>query len=62
MQRKVLTPNDFTTLAALEHQLLAFQHRYQTIAKPFRWTFTRATLVKLLAKLAIAPNTVRPAA
>src|SRR5437867_5451045 len=60
--RKVLTPNDFPTLAALEHQLLAFQHRYQTIAKPFRWTFTRAKLVKLLAKLALAPNTVQPAA
>jgi len=41
---------------------LAFQHRYQTIAKRFRWTFTRAKLMKLLAKLAIAPNTVRPAA
>ncbi len=62
VQRKVLTPNDFPTLAALEHQLLAFQHRYQTLAKPFRWTFTRAKLVKLLAKLALAPNTVRPAA
>jgi transposase len=58
VQRKVLTPNDFATLAALEHYLLAFQHRYQTMAQPFQWTFTRADLQKLLAKLAA----VRPAA
>ena len=44
VQRKVLTPNDFATLAALEHYLLAFQHRYQVMAQPFRWTFTRADL------------------
>src|SRR5437773_10991054 len=62
VQRKVLTPNDFPTLAALEHHLLAFQHRYQTMAKPFRWTFTRAKLHQLLAKLASAPTDARPAA
>jgi hypothetical protein len=60
VQRKVLTPNDFPTLAALEHHLLGFQH--QTMAKPFRWTFTRAKLHQLLAKLATAPNDARPAA
>ena len=49
MQRKVLTPNDFATLATLEHYLLAFQHRYQAMAQPFRWTFTRADLHRLLA-------------
>jgi transposase len=58
VQRKVLTPNDFATLAALEHYLLAFQCRYQAMAQPFRWTFTRADLQQLLAKLAA----VRPAA
>jgi hypothetical protein len=58
VQRKVLTPNDFATLAALEHYLLAFRHRYQVMAQPFRWTFTRADLQQLLAKLAA----VRPAA
>jgi hypothetical protein len=55
VQRKVLTPNDFATLVALEHYL---QHRYQTMAHPFHWTFTRADLHRLLAKLAA----VRPAA
>ena len=37
VQRKVLTPNDFATLAALEHYLMAFQHRYQMAAQPFRF-------------------------
>jgi hypothetical protein len=62
VQRKVLTPNDFATLATLEHYLMAFQHRYQAAARPFRWTFTRADLHQLLAKLATAAEPVRPAA
>ena len=62
VQRKVLTPNDFSTLAALEHYLMAFQHRYQMAAKPFRWTFTRADLHQLLAKLAKTAEQERPAA
>jgi hypothetical protein len=62
VQRKVLTPNDFATLAALEHYLLAFQARYQAIARPFCWTFTQADLQQLLARLAAAAKTVRPAA
>lgn len=61
-QRKVLTPNDFATLTTLEHYLMAFQHRYQMAARPFRWTFTRADLQQLLAKLATAAESVRPAA
>lgn len=60
VQRKVLTPNDFATLATLEHYLIAFQHRYQAAARPFRWTFTRADLHQLLAKL--STGSVRPAA
>jgi len=58
VQRKVLTPNDCATLATLEHYLVAFQHRYQAMAQPFRWTFTRADLHRLLANL----TAVRPAA
>jgi hypothetical protein len=52
VRRKVLTPNNFATLAALGHYLLAFQRRYQAMAQPFRWTFTRTYLHRLLAKLA----------
>jgi len=62
VQRKVLTPNDFATLATLKHYLMAFQHRYQAAARPFRWTFTRADLHQLLTKLATAAEPVRPAA
>jgi hypothetical protein len=51
VQRKVLTPNDFVSLLELQERLLAFQQRYQQIARPFRWTFTRSDLSKLLAKL-----------
>jgi hypothetical protein len=51
VQRKVVTPNDFTTLGDLEERLLAFQRRYEQTAKPFQWTFTRGNLADLLAKL-----------
>jgi hypothetical protein len=37
VQRKVLTPNDFADLAAVEQRLLAFQCRYEQAAKPFQW-------------------------
>jgi hypothetical protein len=50
VQRKVVTPNDFDDLAALEAQLLAFGRRYEQIAAPFQWTFTRHDLHRLLAK------------
>jgi DDE superfamily endonuclease len=51
VQRKVLTPNDFVSLLEVQERLLGFQQRYHQIAKPFRWTFTRSDLSKLLAKL-----------
>ena len=50
-QRKVLTPNDFPNLEALEQQLLAFGRRYEQIAQPFEWKFTRADLDRLTDKL-----------
>lgn len=50
-QRKVLTPNDFPDLATLEQQLLAFGRRYEQIAQPFEWKFTRADLDRLADKL-----------
>lgn len=52
VQRKVLTPNDFNSLTALEARLLAFQDRYELAAKPFQWRFTRRDLATLLDKLA----------
>lgn len=52
VQRKVLTPNDFSSLAELEHRLLAFQAHYEQTASPFKWTFTRRDLHALLVKIA----------
>ena len=58
VQRKVLTPNDFPSLAAVEERLLAFQDHYQAIAQPFTWTFTRRDLATLLNKLSSATDPV----
>jgi hypothetical protein len=51
VQRKVLTPNDFADLDTLERQLLAFGRRYEQIAQPFEWKFTRADLDRLAQRL-----------
>ena len=56
VQRKVLTPNDFNSLTALEKRLLGFQLHYQAVAKPFQWRFTRRDLEALLDKLATLPK------
>ena len=53
LQRKVLTPNDFDSLFALEDRILAFQDHYQKSARPFEWKFTREDLSRLMAKLAL---------
>lgn len=51
VQRKVLTPNDFADLAAIEARLLAFQDHYTEIASPFEWKFTTTDLHALLARI-----------
>ena len=51
VQRKVLTPNDFPSLAAVQQRLLALQTHYETIARPFQWKFTRRDLATLLNKI-----------
>jgi hypothetical protein len=51
VQRKVLTPNDFSSLSHLEQCLMDFQKRSEQTASPFQWTFTRNDLCALLAKL-----------
>ena len=56
MQRKVLTPNDFRSLAAVKDRLLRFQTHYEATATPFQWTFRRRDLHRLLAKLALRPR------
>jgi len=56
VQRKVLTPNDFADLAAVESRLLSFERRYEQTADPFEWKFTRSDLAKLLERLADKPD------
>jgi transposase len=51
IQRKVLTPNDFTDLDQIRGRLAAFETRYNAIAQPFDWKFTRADLSDLLRRI-----------
>src|SRR6266487_2176741 len=51
VQRKVVTPNDFSSLPQLADRLLAFQTRYERTAQPFQWKFTRGDFAAVLAKL-----------
>ncbi|MET7312655.1 IS630 family transposase [Streptomyces sp. NPDC005571] len=51
VQRKVVTPNDFTDLAQVRDQLRDFENRYDATAQPFQWKFTTTDLDDLLARL-----------
>jgi len=51
VQRKVITPNDFTGLSQIRDRLSAFQARYNAVAKPFSWKFTRSDLNTLLDRI-----------
>lgn len=50
VQRKVPTPNDFDTLLVLQDFLERFERHFEEIAHPFKWTFTRSDLAKLLRR------------
>ena len=52
VQRKVLEPNDFANLAELARTLNTFEHRWNKIAEPFDWRFTRDDLAALIDRLA----------
>ena len=51
VQRKALSPNDFTDLAEVENRLAAFERRFNATATPFNWTFTADDLDDLLARI-----------
>jgi len=59
LQRKVLTPNDFSCLAEVEDRLLRFQEYFESMATPFDWRFTRKDLAKLTTKMADQPSALR---
>ena len=51
LQRKAISPADFEDLDELATRILAFQHRYNTTAQPFDWTYTRHDLNNFLKRL-----------
>ncbi|WP_405682092.1 IS630 family transposase [Streptomyces sp. NBC_00057] len=51
VQRKVVTPNDFTDLDQVRDRLRGFEDRYNATAQPFQWRFTTTDLDDLLARL-----------
>jgi len=51
VQRKVVSPNEFTDLNQVRERLEAFEDRYNATAQPFQWKFTTSDLDELLARL-----------
>jgi hypothetical protein len=51
VQRKVLTPNDFPSLAQVAQRLADFERYFESIAHPFEWKFTRSDLNALVARM-----------
>ncbi|WP_245718596.1 IS630 family transposase [Nocardia miyunensis] len=51
VQRKVVSPNDFTSLDQVEDRLTAFERRYNQTARPFEWKFTQTDLEDLMARI-----------
>jgi transposase len=51
VQRKVVSPNDFTDLTEVKQRLADFEARYNATARPFDWKFTRDDLRDLLARI-----------
>jgi len=61
VQRKVVTPNDFTDLDEIRQRLADFEIRYNAIAQPFNWRFTRTDLHDLIDRLAAHEQTLHHA-
>jgi DDE superfamily endonuclease len=59
VQRKVLTPNDFTGLAEVEERLRLYEELCNRVPKPFDWEFTTDKLHEFLRKLARAESRER---
>jgi len=51
VQRKVVSPNDFESLAIVAQRLNQFERHYNQIAKPFDWRFSQRDLRALLKRL-----------
>jgi len=62
IQRKVIKPADVGDPDALAARLTAFEHRYNTTARPFDWRFTRAGLHDLCRRIDARRAASAPAA
>jgi hypothetical protein len=51
VQRKVVSPNDFTDLDQVTARLARFEARYNQTARPFKWKFTTTDLAELLLRI-----------
>ncbi|MFI1159323.1 transposase [Streptomyces sioyaensis] len=51
VQRRVVSPNDFTDLTEVRNRLREFEDRYNATAQPYQWKFTTSDLDDLLARL-----------
>jgi hypothetical protein len=58
VQRKVVSPNDFTDLTQVRVRLRTFEDRHNGTA-PFQWKFTTSDLDDLLARLDGTPSITR---
>ena len=56
LQRKVLTPNDFTNIDEVAGCIDEFGRRYSALGKPFAWCFTRQELERRLRDPSIQPQ------
>lgn len=56
IQRKLLKPNDYTTLEELEQAIHAFGRRYSAVGKMFAWCFTRQDLERRLREPLLQPE------
>ncbi|WP_274565035.1 hypothetical protein [Streptomyces spiramyceticus] len=50
VQRKVVSPNDFTDLTQARDRLRAFEDRYNATAQAFQWKFTTSDLDDLTGR------------
>ena len=51
VQRKVLTPNDFASLAEVERRLRLYEELSNQRPCPFNWKFDRAKLIQFLERI-----------
>ncbi|MEZ0095087.1 hypothetical protein [Streptacidiphilus sp. EB129] len=60
VQRKDVSPSDFTDLTQVRNRLRTFEDRYNAAAQPFQWKFTTSGLDELLARLDRHTSADRP--